>query len=85
MKFVLALAVAALPLVLGGCMGPEGNPNAMAYADEPGGAIGAPPQSMGTVSYNPYGPVARFDDMKAGAPMIGPTPYGVPSPPAPVR
>lgn len=74
MKFVLALAVVVLPVALGGCMGPAGNPNGMAYADEPGGAIAAPPQSLGTVSYDPSAPVARFDDMKAGTPVGGPGP-----------
>jgi hypothetical protein len=74
MKFAIALAVVALPLALGGCMGPEGNPNGMAYADEPGGVIAAPPQNLGTVSYDPSGPVARFDDMKAGTPVGGPVP-----------
>jgi hypothetical protein len=87
MKFAIALAVVVLPIALGGCMGPEGNPNGMAYADEPGGAIAAPPQSMGTVSYDPSGPVPPFDDMKAGAVVGGPAPYGAPSygAPPPIR
>lgn len=87
MKFTLALAAVIIPAALGGCMGPEGNPNGMAYADEPGGAIGAPPQSLGTVSYDPSGPVAPFDDMKAGAAIGGPASYGAPSygAPAPIR
>jgi hypothetical protein len=87
MKFVLALAAIILPIALAGCMGPEGNPNGMAYAGEPDGVIGAPPQSLGAASYDPSGPVAPFDDMKAGAVIGGPAPYGAPSygAPAPIR
>ena len=88
MKFALDLAAAIIPAALAGCMGPEGNPDGMAYADEPGGAIAAPPQNLGTVSYDPAGPVAPFDDMKPGA-AIGQAPpsYGAPSygAPAPVH
>ena len=87
MKFAMALAVVVLPLALGGCMGPAGNPNGMAYADEPGGAIAAPPQSLGTVSYDPSAPVAPFADMKAGTPAgglapIDTSPYSSAPPPA---
>jgi hypothetical protein len=87
MKLAIALAAVILPVALAGCMGPEGNPNGMAYADEPGGAIAAQPQNLGTVSYDPSGPVAPFGDMKAGAAIGGPASYGAPSygTPAPVR
>ena len=87
MKFAIALAAVVLPMALSGCMGPAGNPDGMAYADEPGGAIAVPPQSLGVVSYDPYGPVPPFEDMKAGAVIGGPAPYGAPSygAPAPIR
>jgi hypothetical protein len=87
MKFVLAAAVVLLPIALAGCMGPEGNPNGMAYAGDPDGVIGAPPQSLGTVSYDPYGPVPPFEDMKAGAIIGGGASNGAPSygAPAPIR
>jgi hypothetical protein len=79
MKLAIALAAVILPIALAGCMGPEGNPDGMAYADEPGGAIAAQPQNLGTVSYDPSAPVAPFDDMKASAVIGGPVTYGTPS------
>ena len=82
MKFALVLAVAIIPAALAGCMGPEGNPNGMAYANEPGGAIATQPQNVGTVSYDPFAPVPPFDDMKAnaviGAPATSGASYGAP-------
>jgi hypothetical protein len=75
MKFAIAVAAVIIPIALGGCMGPAGNPDGMAYADEPGGAIAAPPQSLGTVGYDPFAPVAPFNDMKAGTPVGGPAPF----------
>jgi hypothetical protein len=75
MKFAIAIAAVILPIALAGCMGPAGNPDGMAYADEPGGAIGAPPQNLGLVSYDPSASVTPFNDMKAGAPAGGPAPF----------
>jgi hypothetical protein len=87
MKFAIALAAVIIPIALGGCMGPAGNPNGMAYADDPGGAIDAPPQNLGVVSYDPSAPVAPFNDMKAGTPAgglapIDASPYRSAPPPA---
>jgi hypothetical protein len=79
MKFAIALAAVIIPIALGGCMGPEGNPNGMAYANEPGGAIAAQPQNLGTVSYDPSAPVAPFEDMKASAVIGGQNTSGTPS------
>jgi len=80
---VLLLAGSAVA----GCAGPEGNPNGFAYANEPGGAIATQPQTIGTVSYDPYATPAPFADMQAGEPAINPpTQTPVPmNPPAPAR
>lgn len=72
MKYLLPAAFAALALA--GCMGPEGNPNAMPYAGEDGGAIAVKPETVGTVSYDPNMPAAPFDDMRAGSAGLNPPP-----------
>jgi len=79
----LLLAAAALA----GCAGPGGNPNGFPYANEPGGAIATQPQTIGTVSYDPYAPPASFADMQAGEAAINPPPpTPVPmNPPPPAR
>ena len=79
----LLLAAAALA----GCAGPGGNPNGFPYANEPGGAIATQPQTMGTVSYDPYAPPPPFSDMQPGQPAINPPPpMPVPmNPPPPAR
>jgi hypothetical protein len=78
---VLILAVTALA----GCAGPEGNPNGFPYASEPGGGIATQPQTIGTVSYDPYAPPAPFADMQAGQPAINPPPLIPMNPPPPAR
>jgi hypothetical protein len=70
MRFPISIAL--LALVLGGCMGPAGNPNAQSYVDEPGGPIGAKPQFLDTASYDPQ--PAPFADMRAGQAAITPPP-----------
>jgi len=83
MKFVVGALLAAM--ALGGCMGPEGNPNRQAYADEPGGALAVKPLTVGTVSYDPYATPAPFADMQAGQPAINPPPpMPMPMPAQPV-
>lgn len=67
---LLALALAP---ALGGCMGPEGNPNGQPYANEEGGAIASQPQTVGQVAYDPYGKAAPFSDMTAGGAAIQPS------------
>jgi hypothetical protein len=83
MKFPLGAALLAA-MALAGCAGPEGNPNGLAYANEPGGAMAAPPQTFGTVSYDPYAPAAPFADMQAGQAAINPPPP-LPMNPPPVN
>jgi hypothetical protein len=77
MKWYL-LTAGLTALALAGC-GSEGNPNGQPYATDPGGTIAAKPQTIGTVSYQPYAKVAPFEDMKAGAP-ITPNAASVPPP-----
>ena len=72
MRFEIGAALLAA-LALGGCMGPEGNPNGQPYATDTGGAIAAAPQALGTVSYDPYGKPASFADMDIGSPAITPS------------
>ena len=83
MKFPFG-AVLLAAAALAGCAGPEGNPNGLPYATEPGGALAAQPQTMGTVSYDPYAPPAPFADMQPGQPAINPPPP-LPLPPPPNR
>jgi hypothetical protein len=86
MKFPVGAALLAAA-ALAGCAGPEGNPNGFPYANEPGGTIAAQPQTIGTVSYDPYATPAPFADMEAGEPAINPPPpMPVPmNPPPPAR
>ena len=81
MKYLALLALTAL--VLGGCMGPDGNPDGQPYANEPGGAIAAPPQINGVVAYNPESMAPQPADT---APVMGlpPTPQ-TPQPAPPIR
>ena len=72
MKFPIGALLAAL--ALSGCMGPQGNPNKQAYADEPGGALTVKPLTVGAVTYDPYGKPAPFADMQAGQAAINPPP-----------
>lgn len=67
MKYVLTLPLLSL---LAACAGNQGNPNGMAYADEPGGTIATQPQTVGTMYYNPDQPAPTSDDMKAAAPAL---------------
>lgn len=71
MKLAIGAALVAA-MALGGCMGPQGNPDGVAYADEPGGTLAVKPQTVGTVSYDPYGTPAPFADMQAGQSAINP-------------
>jgi hypothetical protein len=78
MRFPIALLGL---FVLCGCMGPEGNPNAQSYATEPGGVMTTKPETIGTVSYDPYATPAPFADMQAGQAAINP-PQPMPMAPA---
>jgi hypothetical protein len=82
MKFAVFAALLA-STALAGCMGPEGNPDGMAYADEPGGALAVKPLTVGTVSYDPYATPAPFADMQMGQPAFSPQPMPLPAQPAP--
>jgi hypothetical protein len=73
-KMRFSIGIALLGLALAGCAGPEGNPNGQPYADEPGGAMAAKPQSLGQVSYDPYAAPAPFADMQAGQAATMPPP-----------
>jgi hypothetical protein len=73
MKFPIGAALLAA-MALGGCMGPQGNPNKQAYATDPDGMLAVKPQTAGTVSYDPYGTPAPFADMQAAQPAINPPP-----------
>jgi hypothetical protein len=73
MKFAVGAALMAA-MALGGCMGSQGNPNGQAYANEPGGVMTQAPQTVGTVSYDPYAAPAPFADMQAGQAAINPPP-----------
>jgi hypothetical protein len=73
MKFAVGAALVAA-MALGGCMGPQGNPDEQAYATEPGGMMAAKPQTIGTVSYDPYAAPAPFADMQMGQPATNPPP-----------
>ena len=87
MKFPIGAALLAAA-ALAGCAGPEGNPNGFPYANEPGGTIATQPQTIGTVSYDPYATPAPFADMQAGEPAINPppqTPIITPTAPPPAR
>ena len=83
MKFSVGAALLAA-MALAGCMGPEGNPNGQPYTNEPGGMMAAKPETIGTVSYDPYGTPAPFADMQAGQPAINPPPP-MPMPMAPAN
>jgi hypothetical protein len=72
MRFQIAAALLAA-LGLGACMGPEGNPNGQAYANDPSGQIAMAPQALGTVAYDPYGKPANFEDMDIGSSAITPS------------
>ena len=74
-----AVLVAAMTLM--GCMGPEGNPNRKPYASDPGGTMAVKAQTVGSVSYDPYGTPAPFTDMQAGQAAINP-PMPMPAPQA---
>lgn len=73
MKLAVGAALVAA-MALGGCMGPQGNPDGVAYADEPGGTLAVKPLTVGTVSYDPYATPAPFADMQMGQPAISPPP-----------
>lgn len=75
MKWQLG-TVGLLALALSAC-GNAGNPNGMAYAGQDGGTIAVKPQTIGTVTYQPYAKAASFQDMK---PVIAtPGPYAAPA------
>jgi hypothetical protein len=73
MRFPIAAALLAA-FAMAGCMGPQGNPNGQAYANEAGGTIATQPQFVGTESYDPYGKPAPFSDMNIGSAAITPAP-----------
>jgi hypothetical protein len=59
MKFAPVLALLVVPY---GALVPQspGNPNGQSYAGQPGSTYDAaanPPKTVGTVSYDPYGPL----------------------------
>ena len=82
MKWTIGAALMAA-MALAGCMGPQGNPNAQAYANEPGGTAAVKPETMGKVAYDPYGTPAPFTDMQAGQAAINPPqPMPLPAPAA---
>ena len=87
MRFSASAApLTALVLVaatLAGCMGPQGNPNRLPYANDPGGAVAVRPETIGKVAYDPYAPPAPFADMQAGQAAINPPPPMAPLPPVP--
>lgn len=64
MRFLFVAAGAAL--LLTGCLGPDGNPNGQAYANEDGGTIAVAPGSVNQESYDPYAKADSFEDMRAG-------------------
>jgi hypothetical protein len=77
------LALAGLTaMVLSGCMGPDGNPDGQPYANEPGGAIAAPPQMNGIATYNPESQAPQSSDTTAimGMPATPKTPMPAPPP-----
>jgi hypothetical protein len=63
-------------LVLGGCMGPDGNPDGQPYATDPGGTVAAPPSVNGVVAYNPESMAPQQADTAPvmGLPPVTPTP-----------
>jgi len=71
---IAAGAVLLGTIALMGCKGPEGNPNAQAYASDPGGTMAVKPATVGAVSYDPYAAPAPFADMQAGQAAINPPP-----------
>ncbi len=74
MKFAAGLGLLAALLMTGCSTGPQGNPNRQPYANEPGGTMAVKPQTMGAVSYDPFGTPAPFADMQAGQAAINPPP-----------
>lgn len=78
MKYSALVALSAL--VLGGCMGPDGNPDGQPYANEPGGTIAVPPSVNGVVSYNPESLAPQSVDTAPmqGLPRAPATPPGSP-------
>jgi hypothetical protein len=81
MRFAVGTALLAA-MALGGCMGPQGNPNGQAYADGPDGMMAVKPLTAGAVMYDPYGTPAPFADMQAGQAAVNPPPpMPVPNPP----
>ena len=84
MKYAAAALLAAVSLT--GCMGPAGNPNRQPYANEPGGAMATKPETIGTVTYDPYATVVPFVDMQSGQAAVNPPPpLPLPPPNAPLR
>lgn len=61
-------------MALAGCTGSEGNPNKQAYATDPGGSVAVAPQTMGTVTYDPYSKASNFTDMDISSSAITPAP-----------
>ena len=86
MKFSLGAAALLAAITLAGCMGPEGNPNALPYANQADGAVAVKPETIGTIAYDPYGKPAPFSDMQAGQAAINPPPpMPMPIPTAPAK
>jgi hypothetical protein len=81
MRFSVSAAFFAA-ILLGGCMGPEGNSNRQPYANEPGGVMAVRPETIGKVAYDPYATPAPFTDMQSGQVAISPPPP-MSLPPAP--
>ncbi len=80
MKYFALAGLTAL--VLSGCMGPDGNPDGQPYANEPGGAIAAPPAINGVATYDPESQAPQSADTAPvmGLPATPKTPQ--PAPPA---
>ncbi len=73
MKLPVLVALTVAALATAACAGPEGNPNAAAYANEDGGAIAVKPETIGMAAYDPYGKAAPFKDMDMGGAAISPS------------
>ena len=72
MRFQIGAALLAA-MALGGCMGPDGNPDGQPYATDPSGMIAVAPQALGTVAYDPYAKPPNFADMDIGSSAITPS------------
>lgn len=74
MKYPLYLLAV---LAVTACAGPQGNPDGLPYANEPGGMIAVTPQPAAATSYNPYAAQPAYD-----GPLQAPPAPIMPLPPA---